>query len=107
MTFELAEMARKDRREQIAMRCLQGLLANPHQSVVLAFPEDAAYLAVLHADALMAELDKPAEPVKGGKQCVGCNRILSADHFAKASPSHPTRDGRVYKCRECVKEASQ
>lgn len=102
MTFELADIARKYRRERIAMRRLQGLLMAgvcPRMN-----PERAAKYAADYADALMAELDKPA--TAGGKQCVGCNRILSADHFAKASPSHPTRDGRVYKCRDCVKEAA-
>ena len=105
MTFELADMARKDRRERIAMRCLQGLLANERMTINHQASQLAEFATVV-ADALMAELDKPVEPVKGGKLCVGCNRALPLDWFAEASPSHPTRDGRVSKCRDCVKEAT-
>lgn len=108
MTFELADMARKDRRERIAMRCLQGLLAGQYGGDewggVMCLPpiNELAESAVQIADALMAELDKSVEPAKGGKLCVGCNRALPADRFAEASPSHPTRDGRVYKCKLCA-----
>lgn len=68
MTFELADMARKDRRE-IAMRCLQGLLSGGHGAAkfdaVKDFPlhraKRAAAVSVVLADALIAELDKHKE----------------------------------------------
>lgn len=45
----------KERRERIAMRCLQGLLANPE---TIGTFNEIAYDAVKYADALIAELDK-------------------------------------------------
>lgn len=36
------------------------------------------------------------------KLCVGCNRYLPVGQFKEAGPDFPTRDGRVYKCSECV-----
>jgi hypothetical protein len=53
----MAEEKRRERREKIAGIALRGLLA---QSVYW-LPEKAAKEAVEHADALIAELDKPKE----------------------------------------------
>lgn len=66
MTFELADMARKDRRERIAVRCLQGMLARDHEGFDILEAEGAdmtyvAATAVCYADALIAELDKENE----------------------------------------------
>lgn len=61
MTFELADMARKDRRERIAMRCLQGLLANSNETLVEMELSELVENAVTTADALIAELDKPVD----------------------------------------------
>lgn len=99
MPFELDEMMeQKQRRERIATACMQGLLDNPYRDEGKA--NDYAELAVFFADALITELDKPRAC---SKLCVGCNRVLPVDQFSKASPGRPTRDGRVYKCNQCVK----
>lgn len=72
MTFELADMARKDRRERIAIRCLQGLLAGQYGgedwegTMCLPPVNKLAESAVQIADALMAELDKSATKPEPG-----------------------------------------
>lgn len=53
-----AEIRHRERRERIAKDALQGLLANPN---VDPWRDKVAVDAVFHADALIAELDKPKE----------------------------------------------
>ena len=48
----------RDRRERIATACMAGMLANPD---VDPWRVKVAVDAVFHADALIAELDKPKE----------------------------------------------
>lgn len=39
------------------------------------------------------------------KLCVACKGHHPFDHFDKASPEFPTRDGYQYNCRESVKDS--
>lgn len=66
MSYEKDLIAKKERRERIAVKCLQGLLSGSGHSmrhgkdeVVLRFEaEEAARLSIAYADAMIAELDK-------------------------------------------------
>ena len=58
MSYEKDQIAKKERRERIAVRCLQGLLASEGEDVSFCTPEGAARAAVEYADALIAELDR-------------------------------------------------
>ena len=55
---KMREAYRRDRRERIATACMAGMLANPD---VDPWRVKVAVDAVFHADALIAELDKPKE----------------------------------------------
>jgi hypothetical protein len=50
----------KARRERIATACLVGLLASPHYDYQRVTIKEDAKNAIIAADALIAELDKPA-----------------------------------------------
>lgn len=52
MSYEKDQIAKKERRERIAVRCLQGLLAYSGERFAV------ASLAIKCADALIAELDR-------------------------------------------------
>jgi hypothetical protein len=63
MTFDIdsaaqAQVDARARRERIATKCLQGLLASEDEDMSFCSPEGAARAAVEYADALIAELDK-------------------------------------------------
>lgn len=79
MTFELADMARKDRRERIAVRLMQGLLANSNETLVEMELSELVENAVTTADALIAELDKPVDKPRAEKQCVDLTEWAAHD----------------------------
>lgn len=77
MKFELVDTEHKDRRERIAARCLQGLLAN---EAIEGLGYDVLVRdAVETADLLMAELDKGAE--KTLRRCPWCDQSADANSF--------------------------
>lgn len=56
MSYEKDQIAKKERRERIAVRCMQGMWGNTDFSKYE--HDDMAITAVASADALIAELDR-------------------------------------------------
>jgi len=61
MNADLSGLRGLTKREYFAGLCLQGLMANPDTAMITALESELAAHAVNHADALLAELEKPSK----------------------------------------------